>query len=106
MEQTKLQNDRRSEATDYFIEADITLNGRIIKTYGVPAHIQLEQGTVNSDRIKEFAQARLFQQVNKLRPVIQPGHSIEVTFYVRNDIAGTWMQLMSYEHPSRKMVNH
>jgi hypothetical protein len=94
------------QTTEYFIEADITQNGKIVKTYGIPAHIRLEEGTVYQDRLKEFAQARLLHQVNKLRAVIKPGLSIELTFYVRNEIAGTWMQLVSYEHPSRQLVNH
>jgi hypothetical protein len=106
MQQSKIKNDLQGQTTEYFIEADITQNGKIVKTYGIPAHIQLEDGAVYQDRLKNFAETRLRNQALKLEQVIKQGLAIDLTFYVSNEIAGTWSQFASFYQSEQRLIFH
>jgi len=106
MTEPKEQKRQRSEATRYFIEADIMQQGQTVKTNGIPAHIQLEDGAVYQDRLKNFAETRLRSQALKLEQVIKQRLAIDLTFYVSNEIAGTWSQFASFYNSEQRLIFH
>lgn len=95
-----------NEGTAYFIQADITQKGKVVKTNGIPALIDLEQGNVFSEKLKEFAETRLTRQAKKLEQVIDPGLEIDLSFCVKNDIANTWSQFASFYTSDQRLVFH
>lgn len=106
MTQPKEQKDRKSETTPYFLEADVMEQGKTIKKNGIPAHLQLEQGKVYQDRLKSFAETRLKHQAQKLEQVIKQGLAIDLTFYVSNEVAGTWSQFASFYNSEQRLIFH
>jgi hypothetical protein len=106
MVQSKEQSDLESDATRYFIEVDVVQQGKTVKTNGIPAHIQVEDGTVYMDRLKKFAETRLRSQALKLEQVVKQGLAIDLTFYVSNEIAGTWSQFASFYNSEQRLIFH
>jgi hypothetical protein len=106
MVQSKEQSDPEGDATRYFIEVDIIQQGKTVKTNGIPAHIQVEDGTVYVDRLKTFAETRLRNQALKLEQVIKQGLALDLTFYVSNEIAGTWSHFASFYQSEQRLIFH
>jgi len=95
---------QKSGTTPYFVEAHINEEHLTQKTFGIRETFNLEQGAVFQERLKTFAETRLRSQAEKLSQVVKDGLAIELTFFVPNDIAGTWSQHAVYYQSEQRLI--